>query len=320
MPEDPPVGGSASWPPPVTGPQVAAGDPPPPPTAPLVPPPPTPPAPSGTSPASGRRWLLLLGLAVVVLAAAGTAIALALGGSGAAAGSAAARRLLAQSLADARAAGSFHYVSTSVSTSGTGRLTQTTIGDAGATEGRQDITVNGDRFTVLVLGPTTYFRGDALAMATSLGVPAPVAAAHAGQWIALVSGDSPYPSVTAAVTTSSALEDNVTFRAQQELPLAKIAGRQLQGVRGAMQTIEGQQAHGTATLYMTTGSRPMPVRYVEQGTVGKGSNAGSLDFSLTFSAWAEPVRVSAPSGALAFSALAVPGATPSPGPGPTYYT
>ncbi|MDE3086036.1 MAG: hypothetical protein KGJ77_04645, partial [Acidobacteriota bacterium] len=232
MREDPPVG-SGAWPPPVAGPQVTTAPSPP-------PPPPFAPAPTVARRRPGRRRLLLLGLAVVVVAAAGAGIGLALGGSGTATDVGAARRLVATSLADAGAAGTFHYVSTFASSSARGRVTQVTVGDAGATQGRQDITVNGDRFTVLVIGPSSYFQGDALAMVTSLGVPAPVAQAHAGQWISLVSGDAPYQSVTAAVTTSSALEDNVTFRPTRVLGISKVAGRQLQGVRGPVRSVGGQ--------------------------------------------------------------------------------
>ncbi|MDE3087162.1 MAG: hypothetical protein KGJ77_10410, partial [Acidobacteriota bacterium] len=177
---------------------------------------------------------------------------------------------------------------------------------------------NGDRFTVLVIGPTSYFQGDALAMVTSLGVPGPVAQAHAGQWISLASGDAPYQSVTAAVTTSSALEDNVTFRPTRVLGVSKVAGRQLQGVQGPVRSVGGQQVQGTATLYVTTGSRPLPLRYVEHGTLGKGSTAGSLDFTLAFSAWGAALRETAPAAPVPFSALGASG-TPS-GPGPTYYT
>lgn len=259
-----------------------------------------------------------MGLAVVVVGAAGAGIGLALGGSGSATDAGTARRLVAASLAGARAAGSFHYVSVFASSSARGRATQVTVGDAGATQGRQDITVNGDRFTVLVIGGTSYFQGDALAMVTSLGVPAPVAEAHARQWISLAPGDAPYQSVTAAVTTSSALDDNVTFRPTDVLGDSKVAGRQVQAVRGPVRSVGGQQVKGTATLYMTTGSRPVPVRYVERGTLGKGSAAGSLDFTLNFSAWGAAVAVTAPPAPVPFSALGASG-TPS-GPGPTYYT
>jgi hypothetical protein len=309
--EDPPVAGSTSWPPsPLPG--VAAAAPP---AAAWV----APGAPPATAARPGRRRLLLIALAVVVLAGAGAGIGLAVGGSGPTGGAGAARSLLARALADARAAGSFHYVSTSRSSSGSAKLTQVTVGDAGGTEGRQAITVNGDRFRVLVVGATSYFQGDAVAMAESLGVPASVAEAHAGQWISLVSGDSPYQSVTAAVTTSSALEDNVTFRATEELAPSKLDGRLVQGLEGPMQAVDGQQAHGTATLYVTTGRRPVPVRYVERGTVGKGSSRGPLDFTLSFSAWAEPVSVPAPAGATSFASLGVSGGAPS-GPGPTLFT
>jgi hypothetical protein len=218
-----------------------------------------------------------------------------------------------RALAAARAAGSFHYVSSSSSAG----LTQLTVGDAGPTSGRQVITVNGDTFTVLVVGTTAYFQGDAVAMVENLSVPLSVARAHAGQWISLVSGDNPYQSVYAAVTTADALHDNITFTPRTELGASTVAGQRVLGVRGPVHGLPGERATGTATFYLSSAGRHLPLRYVENGTVvgSNGAKAG-LQFRIDFSAWSESVEVQAPPGAVAFSSLGVSGA-PGQGSPPT---
>jgi len=231
-----------------------------------------------------------------------------------------ARQLVRSSLADARAAGSFHYLSSSTSSSATtSNVSQVTTGDAAADSGRQVITLSGDTFDVVVSGTTAYFRGDAAAMVVNLGVPIGVAEAHAGQWIALVPGEAPYQSVEVAVTTASALDQNITFSAVEDLGPARVGGRQTTAIEGRMSPVDGQPARGTATLYVTTTRHPLPVRYVERGSVGSGSSVSRLSFSITFSSWGENVGVTAPAGATPFTSLGVPGGAP-PSPGPTILT
>lgn len=281
-------------------------------------PPPPVPAPGfpGARPRRRRR-ALWAACVVAALAAIGAGLGLSLG-SGAGSTRAAAGRLLRSSLAAAGQAGSFHYVSTSTSASSTApTVTQRTVGDAGSNGGTQAITLSGDTFSVVVLGTTAYFRGDGPAMALNLGIPATVAQTYAGKWISLVAGDGPYQSVQVAVTAASALQQNVTFTAHDELPASTMAGRRVIALRGPMAAVAGQAAHGTATLYVSASGRHLPVRYVERGTLGAGSGRSALDFSITFSAWGEPVSVSAPPGAIPFSSLGVQGSGPT---GPTLIT
>jgi hypothetical protein len=263
-----------------------------------------------------RRWPA--GLAALVgVAGAGAGLWLFFG-SGPGSSGQAARRLLRASLAAAEAAGSFHYVASSTSAvPGGPALTQRTAGDAAQHGGTQTITVSGDTFHVEVLGPVAYFRGDAPAMVQVLGVPPAVAQAYAGRWISLVAGDGPYSSVQVAVTAPSALAQNITFEAETQLPPSTLDGRRVIGLRGPMTAVQGQVAHGSATLYVSASGAHLPVRYVEHGTLGSGSRRSSEEFSITFSAWGEAVPLSAPPGAVPFSSLGVEGAGPS---GPTLIT
>lgn len=234
--------------------------------------------------------------------------------------SAAAGRLERQSLAAALDAGSFHYVSTSTG----GGPSQVTVGDAGATVGRQAITIGQSSFDVRVVGSTAFFRGDATSIEQNLAVPGSVASTHAGQWISLASGDAPYASVYAAVKTSDALNDNVTFTAQTVLATSDIGGQQVTGVRGPVSGSQAQGVRGTATLYVQASGRHLPVRYVEQGSVsGTGATGGgsaNVDFRIDFSAWGEPVSVDTPSAAVAFSSLGVSGTGPTGSPPSTVLT
>ena len=263
-----------------------------------------------------RRRRIWAAVAAVVVVAAGVGIGLAVTGSGSTgADKAAAGRLLRTSLAAAEKAGSFHYVASSVSSPpNSAALSQLTVGDAGVASGRQVITISTHTFHVVVVGTTAFFEGDAASMEASLDVPSSVAQSYAGKWISLVPGDAPYQSVEVAVTTSSALQQNITFSATEELAASKIGREQVIGLRGPITNVQGESAKGTATLYVTAGARHLPLRYVEQGTLGSGKQASKLKFSLTFSGWGEPVPVTAPAGAVAYSSLGVSGGQQPSGP------
>ena len=60
--------------------------------------------------------------------------------------------------------------------------TQTTVGDAGLSSGKQVVTIGSDTFTILVIGTACYFQGDARQMVDNLFLPDSIATAHAGQW------------------------------------------------------------------------------------------------------------------------------------------
>lgn len=255
------------------------------------------------------RFVLVAASALVVLAAAALGVDVAVTSSRSpTVNPPAARSMLDRTLAAAEAAGSFRYVSSSVSsTSGSSSLSQTTVGQAGATQGRQTITINGDTFDVLVVGDTAYLRGDADAMEAELQLPTSVAQAHAGQWISLVPGDAPYQSVYAAVTTMQAIDDNISFTPRVLLGSSTLGGIAVLGLRGPMRGTGGEPAKGTATLYVAASGRQLPVRYVEKGKVGSGSSTSSLDFTISFSSWGQPVSETVPPGAISYRSVASSG-------------
>jgi hypothetical protein len=262
-------------------------------------------------------WIALVAVVVVGLIVSGTVVLVTGSGSSSSApslgapASPAAQRLLRLSLGAARRAGSFHYVSSFTSQG----VSQHTIGDAGPASGRQVITIGTHTFTVLVIGSACYFRGDANALSSQLGLSSAAAAAHSGQWIALAPTDGPYAAVYAAVTAPSALADNIAFKPQRDLGTSTVSGRRVHTIIGAMTNVsvngQTQQARGNAELDTAPSTPRVPVRYTEQGTIDKQAAA----FTMIFSHWGEPVTVVAPPGALSFSSLG-PGATVGP-PGST---
>lgn len=278
-----------------------------------------PPSPDGKPAASRRRRrnvvLLIVAILLVVGLLAGGGVALFAGSSPSSSSatpptsippntpvSRAAKKVLQQALAAALKAGSFHYVATSTGST----QTTTAVGDAGKSSGRQDwstVDSNGTaRFTVIVVGSACYFRGDALAMVENLGVSTAAAAAHAGQWISLSSGDQPYASVYAAVTTHDALYENVTVK-PQELGSQTVNGRQVETVSGALTavSIPGQtvpKQTGTGTLEVSAATH-RPIRFTERST----ANGQRSTFVMTFSRFAAAVSETAPPGAVSYTSI-----------------
>jgi hypothetical protein len=227
-----------------------------------------------------------------------------------------ARALFRTTLAAAARQRSFHYVSRYVS----GGATQTTIGDAESSSGRQVITIGHDSFTVLVIGSACYFRGDAREIADQLGLSPSASSAHANQWISLAPGDSPYPSVSVAVTSGSALAANIAFRPLHYTGGTNLSGTAVLGITGPMTNVNVngsvQRAKGTAALYAASARPHLPARYSQRGTVDGQSGT----FAMTFSRWGERVPLHAPSGAVAFSSLGPSRTTPPTPTGPGILT
>ncbi|GEM_PF-1350023 len=289
------------------------------------------PWPAGGAPgrqSRARRWWVPVAAGVaaaIVLAGVGIGVWLGTSSSspsGTGSGDVAqANRLVRQALAAAHAAGSFHYAST---TTGAGGV-QTVTGDAGPTQGRQLFDENGSQFVVLVVGETGYFQGDAASAQSVLDLPAPLANAHAGQWIAVSPGDQPYAALVEAVTTSSALSDSITIQPRQVLPASSFRGRKVVTVTGTPTVPSsagssgsgGSFAPGSTASLVIDARTHLPVRFVVRGMV-LGQLGSVATTSVTdFSNWGAPVHVSAPAGAVPYSSLGITGGSPSSTTGPT---
>jgi hypothetical protein len=248
---------------------------------------------------------------VVILLGVGIALILTSGDGNETVSSQAAKRLVSSALRSTRAGGSFHYVSRVTSPG----PTQTIVGDAGSSSGKQVITIGPDTFTVLVVGTACYFQGGERELVEQLGLPVPIATTYAGQWISLAPNDAPYQSVYVAVTTDSALTNDVAFAPRQESGVSRRSGYRVIGVTGPITNVPGdgqtQPTKGTASLYVTWSSPHLPVEYTENGKIGRVTN--KLD--MTFSKWGEVVAESAPQTAVGYASLNSGNATtPTTGP------
>jgi hypothetical protein len=157
-------------------------------------------------------------------------------------------------------------------------------------------------------------------MEDELDVSTAVATAHAQQWVSLKPTDEPYAAVYAAVTASSALADNIAFKAQRDLGRSTVDGQAVEAVSGALTPIPSvgeTSVKGTGTLYVRASAPHLPVKYTEKGT----SDKEALTFSMTFSQWGETFAATTPTGAVTYVALGGPtgggSATTPSGPGPT---
>ncbi len=181
-------------------------------------PPAWPPAPSTTPP---RRTSRTLAAIAVFLATGIVAAGIGVGGvlllrhvqsqstsnpptaaPGTSSGAAQARATFQQALTATAASAGFHYVAVS-----TGGDAQTIVGDAGQANGRQAITFvsnfGTEQFTLLLVSGTVYFQGNTPAVEDQIGVTPATAAAVAGKWVSVKSGDGPYHVIQPGITTGS---------------------------------------------------------------------------------------------------------------------
>lgn len=214
---------------------------------------------------------------------------------GTASGAAEARALYQQAITATQNSTGFHYRAVSL-----GGDAQTIVGEAGQSGGRQDITFvssyGTEKFTLLLVGSTVYFQGNAPAAEDQLGVTAVAAPSVASKWISVATGDGPYSVVEPGITAASqATQMPLTPESSSRITLA--GGRQATRVSGIVPPTANSPA-GTGSLDIAP-STDLPITY--RSTVSAG--AVVLTFTTTFSAWGTAPTVNAPTGAVAWSSL-----------------
>ena len=200
-----------------------------------------------------------------------------------------------------RGAAGFHYVSQS-----TGPESETFVGDAGPSGGRQVITFNSnygsEQFTLLLVGSTVYFEGNTPAIEDQLGIAAANAPALQGKWVTVSQGDGPYTVLQPGITVTDQAQEiefvptstsNVT--AQDGTAAYRIAG-----------SIASQQGVASTVHLDITTSTHRPLAFVTSESGG----GVSITSTTTFTNWGTAPTVAAPSGAVAWSTL---GGTAPPG-------
>lgn len=205
-----------------------------------------------------------------------------------------AQALFQQAVTATRSSAGFHYVSVLQ-----GPETQTIVGDAGPSGGRQAITLvagyGSEQFTLLLASNVVYFQGNAPAVEDQLGVAAADASKVAGKWVSVASSNGPYAVLQPGITTTSqASEIMLTPSSTQAVTSG---GATATSILGAVPATNGLPA-GTGHLTIAPSS-DLPISYVTSVAVG----AVSETVTTTFSAWGTAPTVSVPSGVVAWSTL-----------------
>jgi hypothetical protein len=182
----------------------------------------------------------------------------------------------------------------------------TITGDVSRTGGTQTIVaaVSGQtgHVTVTLVNATAYFRGDEIGLAGFMGLPSTVAQQYANHWISLDSTNGAFASVSAALTTSSALS-------QITVPKPLSFGGTTQKMNQQVFTIGGtvtatppgatKPVKVPVSLYVGTAKEHLPVYYT--GTLTQ--NGKKQTQTIALSGWNEPLTTSAPVGSVPIGVL-----------------
>jgi hypothetical protein len=206
--------------------------------------------------------------------------------------------LYQRALITVRGSNGFAYVSVS-----SGSESETIAGVAGQLGGRQVITFDSsygaEHFTLLLVGATVYFQGNAPAVEDQLGVAAANASKLSGKWVSVVSGNGPYAVLLPGITVAEQAKDMNEPAGLQGGPLVPTGfapvtstGAPATRILGSFRDEAGnsQPAH----LDVITASA-IPLSYVIAFTGGTTTT--------TFSQWGTAPSVSTPSGAVPWSSL-----------------
>lgn len=201
-------------------------------------------------------------------------------------------QLLGQASEDAISSGSVHV--SSVFRRGT--QSQTYRGDVALDRGRQLIHFKAIRAEVIVIGRRAFIGGNSAAMADYFGLPSQ---AHlAGKWASLTPADRDFTTVAADVTLKSYVTDLLPTGPWTRVD-SMSDGQPIIGITGSPPAAAKAPAGAHETIYLSTGSDPLPIRETDSAPDGTSG-------TITLSHWGEPVKVSAPARAIPIATI-VPG-------------
>jgi hypothetical protein len=190
-------------------------------------------------------------------------------------------------LRDATTAGT---VRVSVRTQGSA-VSQSVVGEVGGDQGDVIVTTPTGVVHIIVTGGTGYLESDALPGLEALGVSSTAAAGYINKWISVTPGSAPYPSLAAAVSFTSTL-DEFTPGGGLTLTEKVIAGRTVGFIEGTGSSDQTVQAYHVQMAVTTTA----PVTPVG-GIVSIQANGRSVTQTAVFSQWGRPLSITAPVGA-----------------------
>jgi hypothetical protein len=204
--------------------------------------------------------------------------------------SSSAQRDVAHSLAEAKQAGTVRITVQFFTGSTTGKVVQ----DSSLTAGKQTVAIGNELASVVLLRSSAYISGNNEGLTSFFGLPSAMVSALIGRWASLQPGDSPYSAVTANVTLRSALANVTPSGTLIEGKRSMVDGQLVRSIAGSL-----PGGGGHMLLFVAINKRSLPVEAVESG----GNGASGQGEIVTFSHWGETLRISAPHGAIPFSAL-----------------
>ena len=155
----------------------------------------------------------------------------------------------------------------------------------GPGEGRQDATIDGhNHLDVIVLNNTAYFQADAGAASIYMQLPATTVNQIAQKWVEVPSSDQAYSDVAQDVDIASVLTDTTPSGPLSVTAPTTMDGRKVVGIMGSLPA--GATGTGSSTLYISTGSNPVPVAFTSSGT----DTPNRVDFSK----WGATQTIAAP--------------------------
>lgn len=198
--------------------------------------------------------------------------------------------LLSQAFADARAKGSFHQSLVQVSGKTRGTLTD----DVTLDTGRQLIrSSDGTRAEVEVIGQTAYMYGNQRALESYFKFSSDEVAVIGTNWVSVPSTNTAFASLAYDVTVTTALDEVSPSGHLTEGHVTTLDGERVIPISGGVPSGFSGGAGSRATLYVTAGGDPLPVRAsvdVQQ------AHKPAVSLTGTLTDWGEHVAVSPPTG------------------------
>jgi hypothetical protein len=166
------------------------------------------------------------------------------------------------------------------------------VSDVGRAAGSQVITWTEGAaegiLSVVLVNNTAYLIGNGAGLYVQ-GFTTAAATKEANKWIAVKPSSAAYASAAAGLTISSALAPLRMAGPVTAVPGAKIFGMTTLGFKGTSKAFEGQPG-GAEELYLRSNGSHLPVEVVQDGS------------TTVFDNWGEPIKVTAPLGAIPIQA------------------
>lgn len=182
-------------------------------------------------------------------------------------------------------------------TTQSGKTNQHLIGDVSTTNGQEELSNPDGVLYVRHVGGTIFVKGDALVLENALDLSSAVASKNAGKWISLERTNAPYETVAEALLPTAELDPYIPSGHLKVGNPQNLHGHEVVPVSGSAPAAAGAAAD--ATIYVSVSSPHVPVG---GSLVGTGSHKDESEVAV-FDSWGETVRVSAPSGAIAYSSI-----------------